>query len=51
MKTYRIDAGDLGPEGFRFVAAKDSPTNSPILIVGNEVSGTTSFYRIDLIEQ
>lgn len=51
VKTYRIDAGDLGPEGFRFVAAKDSPTNSPILIVGNEVSGTTSFYRIDLIEQ
>ncbi|MFT6984816.1 MAG: DNA-binding beta-propeller fold protein YncE [Psychromonas sp.] len=51
VNTYRIDAGDLGPEGFRFVAAKDSPTNSPILIVGNEVSGTTSFYRIDLIER
>ncbi|MFT6925816.1 MAG: hypothetical protein ACJAZP_001408 [Psychromonas sp.] len=51
VKTYSIDAGDLGPEGFRFVAAKDSPTNTPILIVGNEVSGTTSFYRIDLIEQ
>jgi DNA-binding beta-propeller fold protein YncE len=51
VKTYRIDAGDLGPEGFRFVAAKDSPTNSPILIVGNEVSGTTSFYRINSVEQ
>jgi hypothetical protein len=51
VKTYRIDAGDLGPEGFRFVAAEDSPTQSPILIVGNEVSGTTSFYRIDLIEK
>ncbi|WP_041765889.1 choice-of-anchor I family protein [Psychromonas ingrahamii] len=47
VKTYNVDAGDLGPEGFRFVAAKDSPTNNPILIVGNEVSGTTSFYRID----
>lgn len=48
IKEYQIDAGDLGPEGFKFVAAKDSPTHSPILIVGNEVSGTTSFYRIDI---
>lgn len=48
IKEYTIDAGDLGPEGFKFVSAEDSPTNSPILIVGNEVSGTTSFYRIDL---
>jgi DNA-binding beta-propeller fold protein YncE len=46
IKEYQIDAGDLGPEGFKFVAAKDSPTKTPILIVGNEVSGTTSFYRI-----
>ncbi|WP_354624665.1 choice-of-anchor I family protein [Psychromonas sp. MME2] len=46
-KIYAVDAGDLGPEGMRFVAAQDSPTNSPILIVANEVSGTTSFYRID----
>jgi hypothetical protein len=43
VKSYEIDASDLGPEVFRFVPAKDSP----ILIVGNEVSGTTSFYRID----
>ena len=49
VKTYQIDAGDLGPESIRFVAAKDSPTNSPIIIVGNEVSGTTSFYRVDTL--
>jgi len=48
IKEYLVDAGDLGPEGFKFVAAKDSPTHSPILIVGNEVSGTTSFYSIQL---
>ncbi|MCP4322964.1 MAG: hypothetical protein GY787_14190 [Alteromonadales bacterium] len=48
IKEYQIDAGDLGPEGFKFVSAEDSPTKSPILIVGNEVSGTTSFYSIEL---
>lgn len=48
IKEYQVDAGDLGPEGFKFVDAKDSPTHSPILIVGNEVSGTTSFYSIQL---
>ena len=49
IKTYQIDAGDLGPEGFKFVSAKDSPSGTPILIVGNEVSGTTRFYRINTL--
>jgi hypothetical protein len=44
------DAGDLGPEGLSFVAAEDSPIDAPLLIVGNEVSGTTAFYRVDVIE-
>lgn len=41
-------AGDLGPEGFAFVSADNSPSGKPMLIVGNEVSGTTSFYNIDV---
>lgn len=48
IKEYTVDAGDLGPEGFKFINAEDSPTDDPILIAGNEVSGTTSFYRIEL---
>ena len=43
-------AGDLGPEGFAFISAEDSPTGSPLLAVGNEISGTTTLYHIDVIE-
>lgn len=40
-------AGDLGPEGFSFVPDEDSPTGKDLLIVGNEVSGTTTVYEIE----
>ncbi|MFC4010157.1 choice-of-anchor I family protein [Nonomuraea purpurea] len=39
-------AGDVGPEGVFFVPAGDSPTHKPLLIVGNEVSGTTAIYEV-----
>lgn len=42
------DAGDLGPEGVRFIAAKDSPTHTPLVAVANEVSGTTTLYRVNV---
>ena len=42
------EAGDLGPEGLTFVSAKNSPTGAPLLIVGNEVSGSTAVYQIHL---
>jgi hypothetical protein len=38
-------AGDLGPEGLEFVPAHQSPRGKPLLIVGNEVSGTTTVYE------
>lgn len=39
--------GDLGPEGLTFVPAAQSPNGEALLIVGNEVSGTTAVYQID----
>lgn len=41
-----IKAGDLAPEGMRFIEAKDSPTNKSLLLVANEVSGTVTVYQI-----
>lgn len=40
--------GDLGPEGLAVVLADDSPSGKPLLIVGNEVSGTTAIFQINL---
>ncbi len=39
-------AGDLGPEGLAFVSAKDSPNGKPLVIVGNEISGSTRVYEV-----
>ncbi|WP_435078049.1 choice-of-anchor I family protein [Halococcus sp. AFM35] len=40
------DAGDLGPEGVTFIPAADSPVDEPVVAVGNELSGTTTLYRV-----
>jgi 2',3'-cyclic-nucleotide 2'-phosphodiesterase/3'-nucleotidase/5'-nucleotidase len=39
-------AGDLGPEGLAFVPANDSPNGRPLLIVGNEISGSTRVFEV-----
>ncbi len=39
-------AGDLGPEGMTFVSPGESPTGEALLIVGNEISGTTTVYQV-----
>jgi hypothetical protein len=48
VNTRQGGTGDLGPEGLTFVPAVRSPNKRPLLVVGNEVSGTTTIYTIDL---
>jgi DNA-binding beta-propeller fold protein YncE len=39
-------AGDLGPEGIIFIPAAQSPNGSDLLVVANEISGSTTIYQI-----
>jgi hypothetical protein len=39
-------AGDLGPESIKFVPAADSPNGNPLLLIGNEVSGSVTVYQL-----
>lgn len=40
-------AGDISPEGFKFVAGEDSPTGGPLLIAANEFSGTVTVWAVN----
>lgn len=40
------NAGDLGPQSIKFIDAAQSPNGNPLLVVGNEVSGTVTVYQI-----
>ena len=46
--TVLATAGDLGPEGLVFIPAAQSPNGRPLLVVGNEVSGTTAVLQLNL---
>lgn len=48
INTRSGATGDLGPEGLHFVPADKSPNGKPLLVVGNEISGTTVIYQINL---
>jgi hypothetical protein len=38
--------GDNGPEGMVFVDAATSPTGNPLVIIGNEISGTVAVWQV-----
>lgn len=40
--------GDRGPEGLTLIPADRSPNRKPLLIVGNETSGTTAVLQLNL---
>lgn len=41
-----IESGDLGPEGITVIPAHDSPTGVALVVVANEVSGTTTIFEV-----
>jgi hypothetical protein len=48
LNTRNGLTGDLGPEGLTIIKAANSPNGKPLLVVGNETSGTTAVMQIDL---
>jgi hypothetical protein len=42
-------AGDLEPEGVLFIAAADSPTGAPLVVVTHELSTSATIYRVDQV--
>lgn len=48
LNTRTGSTGDRGPEGLSFIPAEQSPNGQPLLIVGHEVSGTTTVMQINL---
>ena len=41
-------AGDLAPEGMKFISADASPNGKPMLVVANEVSGTVTLFQVNV---
>ena len=48
LNTRSGATGDLGPEGLIFIPASKSPNGKPLVVVGNEVSGTTAIFQVNL---
>jgi 2',3'-cyclic-nucleotide 2'-phosphodiesterase (5'-nucleotidase family) len=47
---YIRTEGDIAPEGLTFIPAADSPNGKPVLVLTNEVSGTTTVYEVEAPE-
>jgi hypothetical protein len=45
-RVWFLPSPALGPESIAFVSAEESPTGDALLVVGNEVSGTTAIFRV-----
>ena len=45
--TPSVNAGDLGPEGIIFIEADKSPNGKNLLMIANEVSGSTTIMQIN----
>lgn len=43
-------SGDLGPEGLDFIPRAESPTRRAMVAVGNEVSGSTTLFKVRQLE-
>ncbi|MDP2006689.1 MAG: choice-of-anchor I family protein, partial [Rubrivivax sp.] len=48
LNTRDGATGDRGPEGLAFIPAALSPNGKPLLVVGHEVSGTTTVMQVNL---
>lgn len=51
-RNFTVDAktpqaGDLGTEDIKFIPAAQSPIQKPLVLVGNEVSGTVTLFSIN----
>ena len=47
VTTNNASDGDLGPEAMVFIPAAQSPNGANLLVVANEISGTTTIYRVN----
>lgn len=41
----------MGAEGVLFIPAEDSPNSQPLVVVGNEVSGTTTVFAVETVPE
>jgi hypothetical protein len=48
LNTRTGVTGDRGPEGLTLINAAQSPNGKPLLVVGNETSGTTAVFQLNL---